>query len=276
LTASCSRNSPWWGDFRLDTGQSGRWIVGPATVWLHRELREWRMGYARTRNPLENAAQVDVPAPASEAGLFGPDHGDPQVVRYSFAETTAAIRVYPALADRPIIMRPETPLWVPEGERVTIYMSSPLWLGFEANTPGRLLQEIPSHRPSDTWFGSSTREGELCYAVTTTGRLRLEDIPLMLHRAITPVIVVNQAKGSLYVEKVQLPVTHLSLYQSASGFLWTQPVRLERIASDGATNIRFQEGPPDEAGQAQLIREPREKLRTTVITRTFDIFHSIF
>jgi hypothetical protein len=184
--------------------------------------------------------------------------------------------VMPALADRAVVIRPDKPLYVPAGEEVTLYISTPLWMCIEVGEPAHLLQEIPSYRSSDTWFGASTLDGELCYASRTTARLLLEDVPPRFHRALTPILIHNEAEDALLLERIRLPVQHLSLFQAANDFLWTERVTLDREKSGEQAALHLGAGAPPEAAQARLIRPPRHPLRTNVIVRTFSsFFHKI-
>jgi hypothetical protein len=63
----------------------------------------------------------------------------------------------------------------------------------------------PTHRPSDTWFGPTTMTGELCYAIRTSVRLNLENLPARPGRAISVVQVKNQSRTDLKVEKPRVP-----------------------------------------------------------------------
>ena len=54
-------------------------------------------------------------------------------------------------------------------QKLTIYVGSPLWVGLLADDP---LGELPLQPPKLTWWGTNTREGEVCYASRTQGRLR--------------------------------------------------------------------------------------------------------
>jgi hypothetical protein len=120
-----------------------------------------------------------------------------QISRYSVRQTESQVSLQPALADRPVVSRPEDPLYVPPGESVTLYLSTALWILIELAESDRLLQELPSFRMSDTWFGPSTVDGEFCYATRTAGRVRLENVPRRYHRAVTPLRIRNTAKDAL-------------------------------------------------------------------------------
>lgn len=264
-----TNQSIWWGDFLFEDDHAGRWMVGTSTLWIYRSARSWHLvHYEMAEN--DDAASVEPPLPIGETTL-SLDSLPPAatVVRYSFQTTNKQVSVVPALADRAVVVRPDVPLYILAGEEVTIYVSTPVWLRVEVGPEARLLREFPSHRLSDTWFGPSTRDGELCYSVKTAGRLRLENLPLRLHRAVTPMHVLNHASDALHIDRVQLPVQYLSLHQGDGNFLWTESVTLEREAGGDLTSVRFDKGPPSVAGQTQLLRGPRVDVRTNVIMRTF-------
>ena len=217
-----------------------------------------------------------APAPVEQTDLMPEDPPpDSTVLRYSFQKTLdRQIMITPVLADRAVVVRPDAPLYVLAGEDITIFASTPVWIRIEAGSPARLLTEIPSHRPSDTWFGPDTMEGELCYAVRMVGRLRLEKLPLRLHRAVTPIHVHNHASDALYLDRVQIPIQYLSLYQGENDFLWTPPVDLDRESSGDRASIRFADKPPAEAGAATLLSKARHEVRSNMIIRTFSSIFS--
>jgi hypothetical protein len=264
----------WWGSFTLAEEQAGRWRVGPSTVWIYHFRHEWRLLHEQGGEPHDDVAYVvapDEPAPLLED--TGPEA---TVTRFSFRQTEERLTVLPALADRAVIVRPEKALYVPEGESVMLYVSTPLWLRIEVGAAARLLQEIPSYRPSDTWFGPSTMEGELCYASRTTGRFQVHLLPPRLHRAITPIQIHNHAREALLLERMRLPVQHLSLFQASNDFLWTETVTLEWERSGDHAAMRLGEGAPVEASGARLLHAPRETTKPNLIVRPFSIlFHKI-
>jgi len=273
-------DEPWWGTFHLANDEMGRWQIGPRTLWLYHTAHEWRVLTRSGADSLQASSHVDAPLDekARDAVLQG-DEPD-EVHRYSFRETTPAITLHPALADRPVVIRPEDPLSVPAGQEVTLYVSTPLWIrihpGAEAPVTGKSMHELPSHRPSDTWFGTSTRSGELCYAARTAGRLRLDDVPLRHHRAVTPLRVRNDATDALPVERVQLPAQHLALYHAADGFLWTQGVTMRRPRTDEGAQVEVADGPPAEVDSPTRIAEPRETSRGGMVVNTFRAIEALF
>lgn len=273
---------PWWGSVSLDLYSGGKWEIGPSTLWVYRSSNDWRILHRpstdpATADPMAQQSHVTAPLPDDEmTSVLESD--DPNVVthRYSVRDTDERIALRPALADRPVVARPEHPLSVLPKESVTLYLSTPLWARVELVESERTLHEVPSHRMSDTWFGPSTRTGELCYATRTTGRLRLDKVPVRLHRALTPLQVRNRASETLTLERVQLPAPYLALYESANNGLWTDAVTMIRREGETGADIRIAEGAPSDAGDASRIQVPRETSKQGLITSTFSAFGALF
>jgi len=146
----------WWGAYTLAQDFAGKWFVGPSTLWIYRSMQSWHLFHTESEDAMYDSAAIDLPRPIAETDLSleEPPEGA-TVTRYGFQKTDSSLSLAPMLADRAIVVRPDIPLFVLAGEEVTLYVSTPLWIRVEVGSDGRLLQEIPSYRPSDTWFGSS-------------------------------------------------------------------------------------------------------------------------
>jgi hypothetical protein len=230
----------WWGAVTLGVGALARWRAGPSTVHAERRPSDWRVWHETEPDAYAVAAErvgrVHDPAPER-----------PPSLRFTFAETPDTITVRPMLADRPVVVRPESSLTVPPGERVVLYVSSPAWMALklEVRRPRRrrnggqplavVLAELPTFRPSDTWFGPSTRIGQLCYSVRTAARLELAALPLRPHRVVTPVTVDNQAATPLELARVSVPMPYLALHVDRVGRLWSDGVLFTREPDDDTT-----------------------------------------
>jgi len=283
-TETTDEPEPWWGPVTLDEDTGGRWDIGPLTLWLYRSAQEWRVIHrplpdAATADPMLNRSRVTVPVSDDElTALYetNDDNDELRISRYSFRRTEPQSFLRPALADRPVVSRPEHPLFVPPDESVTLYLSTPLWVRVELAESERLLQEVPCYRMSDTWFGATTVDGELCYATRTAGRLRLSNVPRRYHRAVTPLRVKNTAKDALALERVQLPVQHLALYRTPTDQLWTQGVTMTRSEDREGANVQVRSGPPADAEDATRIRDPRETSRKGLFMSTFSAVGTLF
>lgn len=262
-TAPAAPATPrWWGDYEIPRGLAGRWRLGPLTLWARRLEQEWRFACSEEHGeyPIDRA-EVDCPI---EPGELPPGA---TVERLAFQSTDERLRVLPALADRSIVTRPETRFRLAPGERVELHVSLPLWIRLEAVAPERTLLDVPTSRPSDTWFGRSTTEGELAYASRTCARLRPENLEIVPWRAVTRVELDNRAEDEFVFERLNLPVPNLALYAAPSGSLWTQAVTVERGADGKLAHIRIADDPPEDVGAAERVAEPRSNLAGNAFVR---------
>jgi hypothetical protein len=255
----------WWGSFNFVEGQTGVWQIGPLRLAVQRLQREWQIAYQQNPHFQEDIQdwKLDLQAPAIDEADYA------SVTRYLFDRTPETLHVMPVLADRPVITRPVMPFSASAGKTVTFFVSTPLWVSITVNDPPQKLQEIPIQRPSDTWFGPSTLEGELCYASRTYGRINLENVPMRWHRAVTKVFIDNRVNNPLLVERLSLPVPYLSLYATADGSLWTQSVTMVRTRDTGMATLQVRDDLPEEAKDARRVGGPRQTPEKNMIFRAF-------
>lgn len=254
----------WWGRFDLHVGVTGRWDVASLSLAVTRLAREWRMQHRERKFEEGSSASwsVTVPGPVLD--------DDAKVMRYVVRDPSDAIMIQPALADRPVVTRPVEPIYLQGGEETTIFVSSPLWVNVHSETMDGPFLDVPSHRPSDTWFGPSTMEGEMCYAARTQGRLSLAEVPLRLHRALTALSIRNKGKQPLLLERLKLPVCQLSLFSSArkhKGMLWTSDITIVAGKETELAEIHVETGAPQHIAGAELVSGPREPLENYVLKR---------
>ncbi|MFB6099522.1 MAG: hypothetical protein ABEK84_10515, partial [Salinibacter sp.] len=110
--------TPWWETFSPDEDTDGRWEVGPSTLWLYRTAREWRILHRPSSDPvaadpLADRSGATVPLSEADVEAVLDDAGDDlQIGRHSFRRTEPRVALQPALSDRPVVSRPEHPLFV--------------------------------------------------------------------------------------------------------------------------------------------------------------------
>jgi hypothetical protein len=175
-----------------------------------------------------------------------------------------------------VVARPSEPFYVTGSEEVRLYLSTPVWIRIEALKPRTILSEVPTLQMSDTWFGPSTLEGELCYAIRTRARGRIEDMPKRTSRAITPVTIRSQSVEPVLVERVRVPLEALALYAAGNDMLWSQEVRFE--LDETGTRIKFevQRGAPREAGETTKLSKPRSPGTGLTVVRAIGHFFQKF
>lgn len=246
----------WWGEFQIPASTERRWSLGRSRLWLRRLPREWWIARAVESEGDEDAVEVG-PAIPFDAGYEAPPGAVLQ--RVVFEHTDDTVQVLPALADRPVVTRPEVPLQVPPGEEVTFYAGTPLWLRVVLRPSNPPVLDEPLVPPPETWFGPSTLRGELCYLSRTHARLSPEKLHVRTDRAITPVTVRNLASSTLLLERFKVPVPQLALFEGEAGTLWTAPLIIERDDSSDL-DVQLQPGPPPQALRDAPLSPARERV----------------
>ncbi|WP_290651327.1 hypothetical protein [Aquisalimonas sp.] len=257
------RPDAWIGDFTVPTDSTLTLSVGPLSLNIHRSPREWLIRFHSKGDAYADAVALE----RRQQKRSEPE--DRREQRFVLAGDSPALHIAVRLPDRGIVSRPLTPLNVPAGEAVRLYLSYPLWVSVSAGDPLRQLLEFPSMRLSDTWFGENTREGVVCYATRSRCRLNLADHPHLPYRAITPLVIRNQGLDTLLLDRVRLPVSTLSLYRDRDGRFWSQAVTLTRQADGGLADLALGHSAPEEAVGARKVAEPREAPQKNTLVRAF-------
>ena len=207
------------------------------------------------------------------AGIFAESvdwpEGDRDTHRFALSETTDGVFLRPLSPDRPVVARPKTSLEVLPGQRARVFMSSPLWVEIAAGTDPAILCELPAKRLSETWFGATTRHGEVSYALKTSARTDLAEMPRAQYRLLTPIVIENLASDSLSVERLSLPVPYLTIYQASNGDAWSNEIHMLRTENGGMAALDVRQGAPAEALEARLLSEPRKVAAQGQLFRAF-------
>ena len=269
VSADHPRDQAWWGELRLREGQSARWRIGSLELAARRGRQEWLLAFDwDPARPETEDWQLELDAELSDELA---DHE-----RFVVGETGDRLALRPLLADRPVVSLPRLPVQLLPEREATLYVGTPIWVRVEAGEPAVTLRELPSRRASDTWFGGSTREGELCYATQTRARLQAENLPVLSHSAVTAVRIRNEAASPLSVERLKLPVPLLSLYCDQRRRLWTEAVTLIRSEEESEmASLDIGDGPPPEAAGAELLTPPRSGSEPTLWIRAFSSLFGI-
>ena len=253
MSALQSKSSdPWWGAYGIPTGQGGRWRLGALTLTTEHRPFEVRFGWRASSKPQD--AEVNFECPVAVPTQLE----DGECLRVGLEKDEAELTLEPRLADRAVVARPSVPLTVLSRQTVNLYLTTPLWVQVTLKGHELPILDIPSIRMSDTWFGPSPREGEICYASRTQARLDQDRLTTHPLRATTRLVIHNNLKTPLLIERVKLPTAFLSLYLSDEGRLWTQAVHLDRHNEDEPASIRLDTPKVIKNSGAQRIAPPRQ------------------
>ena len=225
-------NSRWWGSFDLPRGDWSCWTVGQLKFYICSDSKEWSIAWSRAGYALN----TDV---SYQLGGCPPVESDSiERSRFIAGGDSTLLDLDLQLADRAMVARPETPIFIAVGECVNLYISSGIWL--QCRVADKILVDIPVNRPSDTWFGPNTTEGELCYFSLTRARTSQSEVTVYPHRATTKVTVVNQSENLLRIERLRVPTQLLNLYSNDQAELVTDSLTYNLKASGTKTEIKIE------------------------------------
>jgi hypothetical protein len=254
-----SDQKKWWGDYELPLGRERSWQIGPLRLTVSHLRHEWQICRRFSDDP--HLASVQVFDPTEQS----PEPPTGTITRYATSAASPQLTLRPVLPDRSVVTRPERPVWILPSHQVTVFVGSPVWVRLESG--GMPLGEFPAYPPKETWWGPNTREGELCYATRTYGRLRLEEAANYPHRVTTAVRIHNQHSEPLHVERLNLPVRRLTVFAASDQRLWTEAVALEHALDNQLAELRLESAPPAEAQHAKLLSLPRDNTKSSVLFR---------
>lgn len=262
LNASES-NDQWWGNFDIPENVSCAWKISLLRLYVNRSKNEWSFTWYQDQNPSEPAVSFDL------TGASKPSSEETGQARFFHNAAEAHFDLGLTLADRPIVARPETSIFVPPGQHATLYVSSGLWLQPKLN--GHVLMDMPVYRPSDTWFGENTRIGEMCYFSRTRARTEATDSVIAPHKAVTPITVINRGTESVKIEHIRVPVINLGLYTNESGEFVTNS--LSMILHENSKETSMEITPIErQKGEFQLISTPRVEPDNSLLNQTIAKF----
>ena len=246
-------NSIWWGDFAFDLQEQKCWSIGQRAILLKRKATEWN-----TWN-IESVAQEHDDITLSDGANFTVESTD-VVGRFLEKSTSDTVKVFPLLADRTVIARPSSPLVILAGEKIQLFISTPIWFCAHTVPSGKCIVDLPFWRPSDSWFGSSTIDGQLCYAKYTSAKTQLEDLDLHSHKATTSIIVVNNHDQPFTINRINVPVNHLHLYSDEQNNLWTSRLTIEIKNDSSDVELIVDKSVSSELAPLTFISSPRVSL----------------
>lgn len=189
--------------------------LGDLSLVIARLKHEWQLNYQWSHRGNSGGFSCEYREAAPEL--------DGSLDRIAMESMTGTLTLKPALADRPVVVRPYSAMTIPGRNRITLYVSTPLWLTVEF-APG-LRKELPLQQLSDTWMGSVTGQGELCYGSHTHARLDKELLLKRPFRALSPITIHNKNVESLTLERLSIPTPFLSLYDEGDQLV-TEPVTI--------------------------------------------------
>lgn len=245
-----------WGPIRIGRDETVWVQFGPLDLWIHRGEREWHIASAH--------------APATPERLAVERLGSMPLrdwTRWVINEEVDEVTLQPRMPDRPLIVRPEMPVCLLPNQSVKFYIGVSTWISVSLGARFRNIADIPTARLSNSWFGPVT-EGELCYAMRTTAKLRQEDLQCHPHRAVVPFEIRNLSDETLNFERLCLHTGSLRIHQGRER-MWTNQGRVTYRGEEKWSRVAYARGIPPYDGADRMIGEARGPAERGALLRTF-------
>jgi len=243
-----------WGRLDADVGASVDRRIGGVSVRAFRDRDEWVIAHSYD------------PDPAFDDELSWTRYvtiaGDP-------------LSLLPALPDRPVVLRPRSPIVILPGRWGRFYFSVPIWLRFVSSSGGKMvtMAELASQKLSSIWFGDM-ETGELCYAVDSRLLRAIPEEDDDEAFARCEVEIRNSSREKLQFQRISVHVEHMDLYSGENRF-WSNQVRVVFKGTEQISQLSYKPGPPDELSHAEHVCEPRESIDRNIFKRSFNLIREI-
>jgi len=254
-------NELFWATHTIELGKTLELQLGSLRVWIHRGGRDWHIAH-QTEVAEESRCTV-----ALSDRPFDPGH---DWKRWILDDQIDRVRLRPQLPGRSIIVRPEMPMCLMPKQSARFYVGIPIWLAVTFGVKDERVVDIPSMPLSNSWFGPFTEgEGELCYAIKTTAKVRREDLLPSAQRAIFPLEIRNMSQEVLQFERLCLRPQYLNIFQGETR-LWTSPGRVSYRGADNWSRIVYSAKPPEYDNAGPLLGKARQPMQHGKMLKTFD------
>jgi hypothetical protein len=255
-----------WGSSKsLDLDKQYRAQIGPLCLWLKHHFDEIHIA-------VEYAEDEAVESEAFTFSCTEEYTGETlDWKRWVVGENSNAVSILPIMPDRPIVVRPEVPVKIPEGHEALFFVNIPVWVEIVLdNTEEIALCKEPSIVLSNIWFGDPM-SGELCYSLRTKASRQVIDTNPKPHRATCPVRILNTTNSQLDVDRFCVHVEHLNMYKGISR-LWTNEVRISFQGEDAVSRIDYAKEQPEYEETDQIISKARTIWKKTLLKRSLGTF----
>jgi hypothetical protein len=242
-----------WGTQPLVADEKRSFKFGKLELELTPNILEWLIEYGYDQDRYVNQSAKSITR-----------------LRTIIAGDEFALQLSPASSDRNVVVRPAQKIAIPHGQTIRLFIGTPVWLVGTHTSLEHKLFDLSSEILSDTWFGPNTYTGEICYANETQARLDLNRLTLRPDRLITPVTIINNGGDTLTLERLNLPIPYLSIFDAGPN-LWTQEISLKRTGKMESAGIKFPVEPPAHAPESPCLAGPRQSAPDNLIERAYNL-----
>lgn len=289
-----------WEKKEIDRDRIYRLQAAERIVFAGSVSGEWRIATSlqRGRSVLDGWEEIEGDPGGKAAGL-------------DWTRTVAPgshhfLRAAPSMPDKPLVIRPESSIFLPEGKEGLFFVEIPLWLritgtGKADGSDEIILAELPTRELSKTWFGNLSA-GELCYISRTRFLSGVRDDHLgtgapepggrgasmyadseaseaaqttaARTTAICPVTVKNFSTSLLEFERVCIRTEFLSIFEGDNR-LWTSAVELVHQGHEEASQTTGSGPPRQLTGEGRLLAPGRAVPDNSIVRKSFSLLKDL-
>lgn len=250
-----------WSPFNLKVNKTVFFQIGPLDLWISHEPNEWKIAWKYVK--VESRLKFDKKPAQPQQKL--------DWKRWVDSSGCCDVVLKPLFPDRSVVVRPETPVSLVQGESVRFFVGVPSFISVCVGKHQTSLCEIPTAILSNTWSGENPVEGELCYSLKTTAKRDHGTLLRHFHRIICPIEIINESKEIMHFERLCLPVKYLNTYLGENR-LWGN---LESVIFRGEKKrgkITAAKELPEYDQAAKLLSTARQKARKGIFFDAFNVF----
>ncbi len=268
-----------WEAKEIEPDRIYRMDAGARRVFGCYSNGEWRIATSLERGRSRQAGWEEI---GSLSGPGGEQAGY-DWTRILSPASKPVIRAVPAMPDKPLVIRPMNPIFLPEGKKGQLFVEIPLWIritgGGEGAGPGEvLLIEVPTQELSKTWFGNFSA-GELCYVSRTRASSENPppgtDGPAAAHtNAVCPVRVENSTGSLLEVGRFLIRTEFLAVFEGKDRLLTSSVDLIYRDREEASQTIGT--GAPEQLeGEGKLLTPPRAVPHNSIVRKSFSFLKDL-
>lgn len=264
----------WWGRHRLPPDRTDLWIIGPLEIVTEHFESFWRIQWRYAEPTVQTVTRLTgITSDAVEQFKSGrqrvssisPYFGAKiQSVTVPASSPNEDLIFSPFLPEESLILSLASSAVLDPGEKIKLGFLIPLSLRIETaagQNPAREVCEIPLLPLVRTWGGVTPMDGEL--ALTPAQMHPVEKwsgLKPRLDMAGLSIEVSHHGTDSVFLDRISVPSSKLSLFHSAQTGFWTDQLLLKANSEFGGIRAlaSTQRVFPREAGTPTLVAHARE------------------
>lgn len=178
------------------------------------------------------------------------------------------LQLVPILPDRPVVTRPEMPIYLSPKQSVQFYVEIPVFIQVQLLDRQKVICEIPTTILSNTWYGTPV-EGELCYSLHTCLKQDHNKVLPDYHRVISPVQINNKSDDIFEVCRICINVKYQNIYQGLKR-MWANGGKVSYLGDNTWSQLTYVKTPPALEECDIILAEARKAADKNIFFRTYD------